>query len=337
MAVHDGKGRPEAQVIAGGPVISATMPSTGTGSPRLEAHPERPSPNGRRCRRRLLRLRGNGPGSPPRPRHRLLRGRARAAGRPVERPVPLHRLRRAGPRVVGAAPRGGLRLARLRRRRAGGGRPSQPRPAGFGHSCGAAALLLAEQARPGRFSSLYCFEPIVLPDDSPLPPTLDGNPLAAGALRRHAGSPRARRPGRTSRPRRPSTGSTPSPGGVRRHGFGPVPAVSSSGAVARTRPRCTPTASPTTPSPGWSGPVPGDTGLRRRDRRHRSRLPELLAARLPGERVEVFNGLEHFGPLEDPGRWPDPWPRPCHPNRHTPGVISRRWPSRSPAPFHRRK
>ena len=34
-------------------------------------------------------------------------------------------------------------------------------PVGIGHSCGGASLLLAEEARPGTFSALYCFEPIV--------------------------------------------------------------------------------------------------------------------------------------------------------------------------------
>ncbi len=58
------------------------------------------------------------------------------------------------------------------------------RPAGFGHSCGGAALLLAEEARPGTFAGLYCFEPVVYPGDDPPAPTVDGNPLATGALRR---------------------------------------------------------------------------------------------------------------------------------------------------------
>ena len=41
------------------------------------------------------------------------------------------------------------------------------RPLGFGHSCGGAALLLAEEARPGTFDALYCFEPVVYPGEVP--------------------------------------------------------------------------------------------------------------------------------------------------------------------------
>lgn len=52
-----------------------------------------------------------------------------------------------------------------------------------GHSSGAAALLLAEQARPGTFAALYCYEPIVVAADPPLGRDT-GNWLAAGARRR---------------------------------------------------------------------------------------------------------------------------------------------------------
>lgn len=41
-------------------------------------------------------------------------------------------------------------------------------PVGVGHSCGATALLLAEEARPGTFAALYCFEPVIVPADPPL-------------------------------------------------------------------------------------------------------------------------------------------------------------------------
>jgi len=57
-------------------------------------------------------------------------------------------------------------------------------PYGFGHSCGGAALLLAEEARSGTFAGLYCYEPVVYPGDIPLEPVFDTNPLAEGALRR---------------------------------------------------------------------------------------------------------------------------------------------------------
>jgi pimeloyl-ACP methyl ester carboxylesterase len=57
------------------------------------------------------------------------------------------------------------------------------RPAGVGHSAGATALLLAEQARPGTFRALYCYEPIVVAADPPLGRDPD-NWLAVGARRR---------------------------------------------------------------------------------------------------------------------------------------------------------
>ncbi len=54
---------------------------------------------------------------------------------------------------------------------------------GFGHSAGGAALLLAEQRRPGTFSALYLWEPVMLPGDPPPGPD-PGNLLSAGARRR---------------------------------------------------------------------------------------------------------------------------------------------------------
>ncbi|HEX9683045.1 MAG TPA: alpha/beta hydrolase [Acidimicrobiales bacterium] len=57
---------------------------------------------------------------------------------------------------------------------------------GAGHSKGAAALVLAEQARPGTFGALWCYEPIIVPADPPIGPDTD-NPLAARARRRREG------------------------------------------------------------------------------------------------------------------------------------------------------
>ena len=65
------------------------------------------------------------------------------------------------------------------------------RPAGFGHSCGGASLLLAEQARPTTFASLYLFEPVVVPPQ-PTQVVVEENPLSAGARRRRPTFPSTR-------------------------------------------------------------------------------------------------------------------------------------------------
>lgn len=59
------------------------------------------------------------------------------------------------------------------------------RPFGLGHSCGGAALLLAEEERPGTFSGLYCYEPIVPPPPDPAT-SAAYNPMAVAARRRRS-------------------------------------------------------------------------------------------------------------------------------------------------------
>jgi pimeloyl-ACP methyl ester carboxylesterase len=56
------------------------------------------------------------------------------------------------------------------------------RPVGFGHSCGGATLMLAEWQRPGTFSAIHAFEPVVFDRDT-RPPGTESS-LAPGALRR---------------------------------------------------------------------------------------------------------------------------------------------------------
>jgi len=41
-------------------------------------------------------------------------------------------------------------------------------PFGFGHSSGGTAMIMAEQARPGTFAAIYCYEPVIVPVDPPL-------------------------------------------------------------------------------------------------------------------------------------------------------------------------
>lgn len=57
------------------------------------------------------------------------------------------------------------------------------RPFGLGHSKGGAALLLAEQHRPGTFRALYLYEPVVMTPDHATGRSAE-NPLSMGALRR---------------------------------------------------------------------------------------------------------------------------------------------------------
>lgn len=54
---------------------------------------------------------------------------------------------------------------------------------GFGHSMGGAALLMAAARRPGLFSRLVLFEPVVYPREA-APPDLEQLPIVQGARRR---------------------------------------------------------------------------------------------------------------------------------------------------------
>ena len=59
------------------------------------------------------------------------------------------------------------------------------RPYAFGHSCGGAAVLDAEARRPGTFTALWCYEPIVWPEVTE-ELRRSRKPLISGALKRRA-------------------------------------------------------------------------------------------------------------------------------------------------------
>jgi pimeloyl-ACP methyl ester carboxylesterase len=176
------------------------------------------------------------------------------------------------------------------------------RPGGVGHSCGAAAVLLAEQARPGTFESLYCYEPILWPGDDPRALGPEGNPLAAGALRRREVFGSRAEALQNFSTRGPfdrlhpevlaayvDNGFGPGPDGIRlrcrrddeAQVYGHAMAHDTFAQLGRVR--C-----PVTLACGAETDAVGPEVL------------GLLAERIAVGRVEVLEGIGHFGPLEDP-------------------------------------
>lgn len=176
-------------------------------------------------------------------------------------------------------------------------------PFGVGHSAGGAALLLAEQARPGTFGALYCFEPIVLPPAAPFLAAPNANPLSESARRRrevfasrgdafdnYASKPPFDRldrealhayvdhgfedldDGRVRLKCRPETEAQTFEQGFTHGAYEHLPEVGCPVTVAR----------------GATSDTFTDA------------LVEALVGRLPRGRAEVVPGVGHFGPLEDP-------------------------------------
>ena len=183
------------------------------------------------------------------------------------------------------------------------------RPDGFGHSCGGASLLLAEQAVPGTFGSLYCFEPVIFPG-TPEAGVIEDNPLSAGARRRRDTFPSAELAFTNFSSKPPFDALDPEAlRGYVEGGFELIPADAGGDGLS-VRLRCRredeaaiyahgfghdafdhlpEVACPVTLACGAETDSFGPTFL------------ELDAARLPHPHIEILPGLGHFGPLEAPG------------------------------------
>jgi pimeloyl-ACP methyl ester carboxylesterase len=177
------------------------------------------------------------------------------------------------------------------------------RPFGAGHSSGATALLMAEQARPGTFAGLYCFEPIIVPSDPPLGRDRDSW-LAEGARRRRAVFPSRVQAEHHYATRPPFSALSPSAlSAYVEHGFEDVPG----GGV---RLKCSPEHEALTYEMatahdcfGHLASVRCQVTLARGGRSEaftRDR-EAAIADRLPRVRCEEHASLGHLGPLEDPG------------------------------------
>ena len=176
------------------------------------------------------------------------------------------------------------------------------RPYAFGHSSGATAVLMAEQARPGTFAAIYCFEPVIVAADPPL--GRDHDNVLAGRARRRRTSFASREHARRHYESKPPLDSV-APEALRayvEHGFEDAP---DGGVQLKCRPeheavvyetatdhdayaRLTEVACPVAVACGSESE--GCTPDRAR----------CHVARLPMGRSEILDGLGHLGPLERP-------------------------------------
>jgi pimeloyl-ACP methyl ester carboxylesterase len=174
------------------------------------------------------------------------------------------------------------------------------RPLGAGHSAGGSALMLAEADHPGSWRAVWAYEPVV-PDWSLMP---GPHPLVAGALRR-----RERFPSRAEARRRLAakppfdTFTDEALGLYVEHGLVPAAGGGVTLACRRDDEAATyegaVTADPRRRLPEVGVPTHVAGGGGRAD----ARPPGIAdaVALLPDGRLEVLEGLSHFGPFEAPG------------------------------------
>jgi pimeloyl-ACP methyl ester carboxylesterase len=177
-----------------------------------------------------------------------------------------------------------------------------PRLLAAGHSKGAAALLRAEQQRPGTFARLWCYEPVLFPSDEPLEPRHDF-PLAEGARRRRAVWPSRDAAHESYASRAPFDMLAPGTlrayveHGLRDRGDGSVEL------------KCAPDDEATIYAMGvangvyrrlWEVGCPVLVACGQDTDAIGPKLAQMIVDRLRHGRVEVMSGLGHFGPLQDP-------------------------------------
>jgi pimeloyl-ACP methyl ester carboxylesterase len=177
-----------------------------------------------------------------------------------------------------------------------------------GHSMGAAALLLAEIARPGTFEALYCYEPVTPPADPPIPAVRAHERTIEAAARRRRDVFPSRAAAQQNFAAKPPFEAL-DPAALRAyvdHGFADV--GDGSGAV---RLKCRPEHEAALYVHGGDHraferlgevncPVTVGTGEPTEGRP--SSYAADVVARLPRGRLQRFDGLGHFGPCEAPAR-----------------------------------
>jgi pimeloyl-ACP methyl ester carboxylesterase len=176
---------------------------------------------------------------------------------------------------------------------------------GVGHSMGGAALVLAELERPGTFSSLWLYEPILIPslEGTPRTDARGGpNPMAERARKRRRSFPDRDAAYENYAAKPPM--STMTPAALRAyvdHGFRDTPGgevelkctpeveadVFGSSGSPRAFDRLDEVACPVAIVVGGDGGMP-------------AQLAPLVARALPHGRLEPHPELTHFGPMEDP-------------------------------------
>ena len=182
------------------------------------------------------------------------------------------------------------------------GLAGDPRLVACGHSKGAAALFLGEARRPGTYARIWAFEPIVFPTDRVLPADADF-PLAASAMKRRNEWASTEEAYEAYSSKRPLNAMTPESlrayveYGLRDRGDGVF--------ELKCRPDVEAAVFSMAPAAGAWTILPDVEAecvivCGEESREIAPPLAELIAQRLPRAHVEVWPGVGHFGPQQDP-------------------------------------